>query len=105
VPLIALEGLDASNARRRSVEIARADWQEEAGGLGALRAATLVPVAFFVLDAKLLFSGHVHSAPGRALLAIGVLCGFAFGTVVGVVRQVFAVSLDRRTESDSVLAA
>jgi hypothetical protein len=107
VPLIALEGLDSSTARQRSMQLAAADWQEEAGGLGALQATLLIPMVLFALDGKLLFSGHVHSGSGRALLGLGLLCGFAVGTAASVVRQVFAVTLYRNgpTGDDAALAA
>ena len=61
VPLIAFDGLDSGGARRRSFELATANWQSETGGLGALRAVLLVPGFLFYVDAKLLFEGHVHS--------------------------------------------
>ena len=95
VPVIALEGLGAGDARRRSFELAKENWKAEGGGLGALRAAWLLPGLLFFLDAKLLFSGHVHSEPGKLLLGFVLLCGFALAAGVGVVRQVFAVSLYR----------
>jgi len=46
------------------------------------------------VDAKLLFSGHVHSLAGKALLGV-LLCGFGLAMAVSVIRQVFAVSLYR----------
>lgn len=100
VPLIALEGLDSAEARRRSFQLARANWTAETGALGALRAALLLPGLLFALDAKLLFSGHVHSPGAQALLGFVLLCGFALGAAVGVVRQVFAVSLYLRSASE-----
>jgi hypothetical protein len=105
VPLIALEGLDASEARRRSIALAKADWQAEAGGLGALRAALLLPMLFFGLVARLLVDGHVHSNAGRGLVAFLLLCGFALGAAAGVVRQVFAVSLYAGSASEASIAA
>jgi hypothetical protein len=95
VPLIAVEGLDASSARRRSFQLAKENWRAESGGLGALRAALLIPGLIFYLDGKLLFSGHVHSLAGKALLGAVLLCGIGVGVAVSVVRQVFAVSLYR----------
>jgi hypothetical protein len=95
VPLIALEGMSAGEARRRSFELARMNWQAESGGLGALQAAMFVPVVFFVLAFKLLESGRVHSQPTQAALGLVVLLGFAFGIAAGAVRQVFAVWLYR----------
>jgi Family of unknown function (DUF6159) len=93
VPLIALEGLDSSSARQSSFRLAKENWRGESGGLGALRAVLLIPGVLFVLDAKLLQSGHVHSLAGKALLGVGLLCGFGVAVAAGVVRQVFAVSL------------
>src|SRR5919201_3832463 len=95
VPLIALEGLDARTARARSFELVKGDWRAESGGLAALRAAWLLPGLLFFLDAKLLFSGHVHSLAAKSVLGLVLLCGFALATAVGVVRQVFAVELYR----------
>jgi Family of unknown function (DUF6159) len=95
VPLIALEGLDASHARRRSFELARENWRTESGGLGALRLALLIPGLLFYLDGKLLFSGHVHSLAAKGLLGLVLLCGVATTVAASVVRQVFAVSLYR----------
>jgi hypothetical protein len=95
VPLIALEGLDSSSARRDSFRLAKENWRVESGGLGALRAVLLVPALLFYLDGKLLFSGHVHSFAAKALLGLVLLCGLGLGVAVNVVRQVFAVSLYR----------
>jgi hypothetical protein len=95
VPLIALEGLDSTTARRRSFQLVSENWRAEAGGLGALRAALLVPGLVFCLDGKMLTSGHVHSLAGKASLAILLLCGFGVAVAASVVRQVFAVSLYR----------
>jgi hypothetical protein len=96
VPMIALEGLDSSSARQSSFHLAKENWRVESGGLGALRAALLVPGLLFYLDAKLLFGGHVHSLAAKALLGAVLLCGFGLGVVVNVIRQVFAVTLYRR---------
>src|SRR5919204_1872246 len=52
VPLIALEGADAGEARRRSFALSRAKWRAESGGLGALQLAIFVPALLFALDAK-----------------------------------------------------
>jgi hypothetical protein len=52
-------------------------------------------VVLFYLDGKLLFSGHVHSLAGKALLGAVLLCGFGLGVAVSAIRQVFAVSLYR----------
>jgi Family of unknown function (DUF6159) len=95
VPLIAFEGLDSEGARHRSFRLAKDNWTTETGGLGALRAVLLVPGLLFYLDAKLLFSGHVHSLGGKALLGFVLLCGLALSAAAGVVRQVFAVELYR----------
>jgi Family of unknown function (DUF6159) len=95
VPLIALEGLDSGSARRRSFDLVKSSWATEAGGLVALRAALLVPGLLFYLDGKLLFSGHVHSLAGKALLGAVLVCGLGVAVAASVVRQVFAVSLYR----------
>jgi hypothetical protein len=100
VPLIALEGLDPGAARKRSFELAKENWRAESGGLGALRAALFVPAILFYLDARLLFSGHVHSLGAEAVLAVVMLCGFGVAMVVSVIRQVFAVSLYRLATTD-----
>ena len=57
VPLIALEGLDSASARRRSFQLVKESWRAESGGLGALRAALLIPGLLFYLDGKLLSAG------------------------------------------------
>src|SRR5207249_5276915 len=57
VPLIALEGVDAESARRRSLQLSKENWRAESGGLGALRATLLLPGVLFFLAGKLLFSG------------------------------------------------
>jgi Family of unknown function (DUF6159) len=95
VPLMAVEDLDASNARRRSLELAKENWQAETGGLGALRLALFVPGLLVYVAAKLLANGHVHSLAGKALLGAVLLCGFGIAVGASVVRQVFAVSLYR----------
>ena len=92
VPLIALEGLDSTSARQSSFQLAKENWRAESGGLGALRAALLVPGALFYLAGKLLSDGQVHSLAGKALLVVVLVCGFGVG-VAASVRQVFAVSL------------
>jgi hypothetical protein len=97
VPLIAFEGLDSASARQRSFQLVKENWRGESGGLGALRAMLLLPGLLFYLDGKLLFSGHVHSLAGKALLGAVLLCGFGMGMAVSVIRQVFAVSLYRVT--------
>jgi Family of unknown function (DUF6159) len=105
VPLIAFEGLDSGRARRRSFELASANWQSETAGLGALRAVLLVPAALFYVDAKLLFEGHVHSPSAKLVLGFVLLCGFATAVAAGVVRQVFAVKLYRASGANVALAA
>jgi hypothetical protein len=95
VPLIAIEDLDAADARQRSFELAKENWKAETGGLGALRLALFVPGLLFYFDAKLLGGGHVHSLAGKALLVAVLLCGFGVAVGASVVRQVFAVSLYR----------
>jgi hypothetical protein len=95
VPLIALEGLDSTSARQSSFQLAKENWRAESGGLGALRAALLVPGALFYLAGKLLSDGQVHSLGGKALLVAVLVCGFGVGVAASVVRQVFAVSLYR----------
>jgi len=97
IPLIAVEGIAAGEARRRSFALAKADWQEEAGGLGALRLALVVPGLLFYLDARLLFGGHAHSPIAKTMLVLGLLAGFALSAAVSTIRQVFAVSLYRRS--------
>ena len=106
VPLIAIEGLGAGEARGRSMSLAKAEWQEETGGLGALRLALLVPGVLFYLDAKLLVGGNAHSPVAKTMLVLGLLCGFALSVAVSAIRQVFAVSLYRRSAAGaSTLAA
>jgi hypothetical protein len=95
VPLMAIEDLDASDARRRSFELAKENWKAETGGLGALRLALFVPGLLFYFDAKLLGGGHVHSLAAKALLGAVLLCGFGVAVGASVVRQVFAVELYR----------
>jgi hypothetical protein len=95
VPLIAVEGLGAGTARRRSLQIAKENWRAESGGLGALQAALLVPGLVIYFDAKLLFGGHVHSLAAKALLGAVFLCGIGLVMAVSIIRQVFAVSLYR----------
>jgi len=102
VPLIAVENLDASTARQRSFALARQNWQAESGGLVALRLVWLVPGVLIYLDAKLLVGGHAHSSPARAFLGLMLLVGFGCAVAVGVVRQVFAVSLFRQNDHTPV---
>jgi hypothetical protein len=95
VPLIALEGLDAGDARQRSFQLARANWQAESGGLGALRAAMFLPGLVFAGAYVLLRDGDVHSRPVQFAVGLILVLGVAVGVVASVVRQVFAVSLYR----------
>jgi hypothetical protein len=95
VPLIALEGLDAGDARQRSFALAKENWRAESGGLGALRAAMLVPWLLFVGAYELLKNGDLHSHVEQALLVLVLVAGVVVGVVASVVRQVFAVSLYR----------
>ena len=95
VPLIALEGLDPVSARARSLQLVKENWRAESGGLGALRAALLLPGLLFYLDGRLLFGSHVHSLAGKTLLGAVLLCGLGMVVTVSVIRQVFAVSLYR----------
>ena len=95
VPLMAIEDLDASDARRRSLELAKQNWKAETGGLGALRLALFVPGLLIYFAAKLLSGGHVHSLAGKAVLGAVLLCGFGVAVGASVVRQVFAVELYR----------
>ena len=101
VPSMALDGLDAEDARRRSFELARSDWQRESGGLVALRAALVVPGILFYLVIKLLQNGPDNSLSGQVLLGVVLLAAFGLNAAVGVVRQIFAVSLYRRAEPES----
>jgi len=104
VPLIALEGLDATSARERSLELAKVNWRAESGGLVALRTTLVVPGVLFFLDTKLLFSGHVHSFAGKAFLGAVFICGLGVGVAVNVIRQVFAVSLYRLATTSGTAA-
>jgi hypothetical protein len=97
IPLIAIEGAEAGDARRRSFQLARADWQAESSGLTALRAAIFVPALLFALDGKLLFGGHAHSGPAKLLLGVLFVLGCGVLVFASVVRQVFAVELYRST--------
>jgi hypothetical protein len=99
VPLIALEGLGAGDARRRSFELAKTNWRAESGGLGALKAAMFVPGVLFVLAYEALKGGDVHSHALQALLGLVLVAGVVVGVVASVVRQVFAVSLYRTSEA------
>jgi hypothetical protein len=99
VPLIALEGLGARAARRRSFELARMNMAAESGGLGALKAAIFVPMLLCALAYEALKGGHVHSHGVQALLGCAVFLGVVLGALAGVVRQVFAVSLYRASLS------
>jgi len=95
VPAIALDGLDAGDARQRSFQLARKNWQAESGGLGALRAVLLVPGLVFAFAAQMLDHGSVHSTSGRVLLGLFVVLGFTLFTAAGTIRQVFATWLYR----------
>jgi Family of unknown function (DUF6159) len=95
VPLIALEGTGARDARRSSYELAKTNWRAESGGLGALKAAMLLPGLLCAGAYELLKNGDVHSRPAQLLLALVLAGGVVVGVVAGVVRQVFAVSLYR----------
>jgi Family of unknown function (DUF6159) len=97
VPLIALEGVGAGDARRRSFQLARDNWRAESGGLAALRAALFLPGLLFYGAYKLLSGGHVHSRGGQVLLGLVLVVGVVVGVVASVVRQVFAVSLYRES--------
>lgn len=95
VPLIALDGLDATSARQRSLELAKENWRPESGGLGALRLALFVPGLVLAGAAQLLRGGHLHSLASQVLFGAVLLCAFAVSVTADVVRQVFAVSLYR----------
>ena len=95
VPLIALEGLDAGDARRRSFTLAKQNWRAESGGLGALRAAMFGPGLLFAGAFELLRNGDVQSRPVQVLLGAVLVIGVGVGVIASVVRQVFAVSLYR----------
>jgi uncharacterized protein DUF6159 len=101
VPLIALDGLDAGDARRQSFDLARSDWQRESGGLVALRVVLFIPGILFYAVVNLLQHGHDHTLSGQLLLGVVLLAAFGLNAAVGVVRQIFAVSLYRRTEPES----
>lgn len=95
VPLIALEGMTAGDARQRSFTLAKENWRAESGGLGALRAAMFLPGLLFVGGYELLKNGDLHSRAAQAFLVLVLVAGVVVGVVAGVVRQVFAVSLYR----------
>jgi len=95
VPLIALEGLGAEEARERSFGLAKENWRAESGGLGALRAAMFVPGLLFAGAYELLKNGDVHSHVEQAFLGFVLVAGVIVGVLASVVRQVFAVSLYR----------
>ncbi|MGZ6729522.1 MAG: DUF6159 family protein [Gaiellaceae bacterium] len=105
IPLIAVEGIPAGEARRQSMSLAKAEWQEEAGGLGALRLALLVPGFLFYLAVRLLAGGHAHSPAVKTTLVLVLLCGFALSMGVSTIRQVFAVSLYRRAPAGAASLA
>jgi uncharacterized protein DUF6159 len=95
VPLIALENLSPDDARQRSFELARNNWQSESGGLVALRLALLLPGLLVYVAYRLLVDDRVHSLAGKVLLGCVLLAGAAVAVVASVVRQVFAVELYR----------
>jgi len=105
VPLIALDGLGSGEARRKSFELARNNWQSETGGLVALRLVLAVPGLLVYAAFRLLADGHVHSVAGKALLGCVLLAGAAIAVVASVIRHVFAVELYRASRAELPLAA
>jgi hypothetical protein len=105
VPLIALDGLGSGEARRKSFELARNNWQSETGGLVALRLVLALPGLLVYAAFRLLAEGHVHSLAGKALLGCVLLGGAVVAVLANVVRQVFAVELYRATRAELPLAA
>src|SRR3954451_14824270 len=95
IPLIALEGLGAGDARQRSFRLAKENWRTETGGLATLREAMFVPCLLFAGAFELLKSGQVPSRAGQAFLGLVLVVGVVVGVVATVVRQVLAVSLYR----------
>src|SRR5437764_1138190 len=77
-------------------------WIFEGAWLYAIHASALLFVPVVV---RLLIDGHVHSRPAQVFLGIVLLAGFGLGVAVGVVRQVFAVSLYRRAAATPESAA
>jgi len=99
VPIIALDGLDAESARRRSFQLARENWQAETGGLGVLQLALIVPMFLLYVTGRLLAGGRLHSTAAKGAFALVLVAGFAVAVAAGVVRQVFAIELYRTAEA------
>jgi hypothetical protein len=96
IPILAMEGIGAVSAAKRSAGLVRSRWGEGITGNVAIGAWSLVAAvpAGIVLGVG---AAMIGSAPGAgfALVATGLIALMAISTVVAATRQVFAVALYR----------
>jgi hypothetical protein len=96
VPILAMEGIGATNALKRSAGLVKGRWGEAVTGnlaIGAWAVIVVVPACFMLGIGGAL----VQEAPGAglALVATGLVMVVAISAIVAATRQVFAVTLYR----------
>jgi hypothetical protein len=96
IPILAMEGIGAVSATKRSAGLVKSRWGEGVTGNVAISAWSVVAAipAGIVLGVG---AALLRSAPGAgfALVATGLIALVAISTVVAATRQVFAVALFR----------
>ena len=97
VPILAMEGIGAVSAVKRSAGMVKSRWGEGITGnvaIGAWSVVVAVPAAL-LLGIGAALAGGGQPGPGVALVAVGLVALVAISTVVAATRQVFAVALYR----------
>jgi hypothetical protein len=97
VPILAMEGIGAVSAVKRSAGLVKSRWGEGVTGnvaIGAWSVVVAVPAAL-VLGTGAALAGGGQAGAGLALVAVGLIALVGISTVVAATRQVFAVALYR----------
>lgn len=96
IPILAMEGVGAPEALKRSVRLFKRRWGEDISGqvsIGAWGAVATIPLTVtLVIGIALL---HRHPEAGVALIGLSVIAMVAVFTTVAATQQVFAVALYR----------
>ncbi len=96
VPMLAMEGVGAGDAAKRSASIVKARWGEGLTGTVAIGGwAAIVSIPLCVVAGAGLALTEKYPAPGFSLLAFAIVGGILLSTVAVAARQVFAVALYR----------
>lgn len=96
VPILAMEGVGAGEALKRSVSVVKRRWGEGVAGeisIGAWATVATIPIVFAIVIGVVLLRHHPEA--GASLIGVGVVGLVAVLATVAATQQIFAVALYR----------